>query len=136
MGGSSSSGGDRFHRGTSKAKFDILTGKGLTQASGQNVNTDFNQSVAGALKKDYTVLKRKSTGKAGVEFGQDKFKFTETAEEFETRRKKDEERRENYFQEISQKELTTLVSNFKQRQSSLISRSQIQGRKQLILTDR
>jgi hypothetical protein len=131
---SSGGGGDRYHRGTSRAKFDIFAEKGLTQASGQNVNFDFTKSLAGAFAKKSLILLLSNKNADGSPKSGSQIRAAR--EKREEGRLTHEEQKEAFFQKITKKELDTLVTTFRQRQSSLISRSQIQGRRQLILTDR
>lgn len=130
--GTSSSGGkrDRFHRGVSKEKFQALAGKGLTQASGSNVGTDFDQNIQGAFEKF------KGRNFFGSNDKRTEAQRAKDRARTEEQRLAHEKRREEFFQKISTKELDTLLTTFKQRQSSLTQQSQIQGRTQLILTDR
>lgn len=123
---SSKSNKKKFHTGISKEKFDLLTTEGLQQAGG-GLDQDFNNlKKSDRLRKNSTtVFDTNSSGKVTVDS-----EATAQAQVAE------EERRAAFFQTISQKDLDELIVGFKKRQSELISSSQIQGRNQLIRTDR
>jgi len=129
--GSSSRKRDKFHRGISREKFEALTEKGLTQAGEFNSLTDFTQDVSGKFEK--------FKGRSPFSFRDDKRTDSQKLADrkrLEERRQKHEEERKAFFADVTQDQLKTLVTRFRQRQSSLVRQEQIQGRKQLILTDR
>lgn len=119
----------QFYTGISKDRFDLLTTEGLQQAGG-GLTQDFNNLKKSDRleKRNTTILDFEDRGPYGAPTI-DSIASKEAAAA-------EEERRSNFFQNISQKDLDELVVSFKQRQSQLITRSQFQGREQLIRTDR
>lgn len=124
-------GRDKYNRGVSKEKFDLITSQGLTQASGTGGTPDL---ITGSQFQDKLEKARIPT--IDTSRTTDPKKLRGQRERRQAAIDAEEERKANFFKTISQKDLDELVVNFNTRRSSLIQRSQFQGRDQLIRTDR